>query len=117
MAAKHPYVSTTGVLTQVFDQLQKSFPNPFNAETLKRLGFAPGNESYIVNVVKFLGLVSEENARTNEAQKVFTLHDKSAFQVAFSKVIEAAYSDLFSLYRESAWTLGDDKLRKLCVGL
>jgi Family of unknown function (DUF5343) len=54
MADKHPYVSGTGVLVQVFDHLKKSFPANLNSEVLKKLGFAPKNESYIINTVRFL---------------------------------------------------------------
>ena len=48
MPDKHPYVSGTRVLVQVLDQLKKSFPGTLNAEVLKKLGFAPKNESYII---------------------------------------------------------------------
>jgi len=110
MAAKHPYVSTTGVLTQVLDHLQKSFPQTLNAETLKKLGFAPKNESYIINVIRFLGLIDDTDAKTTDAGKVFTLHDKAAFQSAFESMLQTAYKDLFGLYGNGVWNLGDDKL-------
>ena len=110
MAAKHPYVSSNGVLIQVLDHLQKSFPTTFNAETLKKLGFAPSNESYIINVVRFLGLIDENDARTELAQKVFTLHEPESFKKAFGDVVMAAYKDLFSLHNEATWSLGDEKL-------
>lgn len=57
MADKHPYVSGTGVLVQVFDHLKKSFPANVTADVLKKLGFAPKNESYIINTVRFLKLI------------------------------------------------------------
>lgn len=110
MAAKHPYVSSTGVLAQVFDQLQKSFPSTFNAETLKKLGFAPNNESYIINVVRYLGLIDESDTRTVAAQKTFTLHDSETFKKAFGDLVSTAYDDLFALHHEAAWSLSDDKL-------
>lgn len=110
MADKHPYVGGTGVLTQVLDHLQKSFPLTINADLLKKLGFAPKNESYIINVVRFLKLIDDDGARTNEAHKAFTLHDRASFQEEFSGIIKAAYSDLFQLYGEAAWSLGEDKL-------
>lgn len=110
MADKHPYVSGTGVLVQVFDHLKKSFPANLNAGVLKKLGFAPKNESYIINTVRFLKLIDDKGARTDEAQKTFTLHDASSFQKAFSEIVKTAYSDLFSLHGDGAWSLDDSKL-------
>ena len=110
MADKHPYVSGTGVLVQVLDHLKKSFPANLNAEVLKKLGFAPKNESYIINTARFLKLIDDKGARTDKAQKTFTLHDESSFQKAFSEVVKSAYSDLFSLHGDGAWSLDDSKL-------
>ena len=45
MADKHPYVNGTGGLIQALDHLKKSFPTTLSAEVLKKLGFAPKNES------------------------------------------------------------------------
>lgn len=110
MADKHPYVSGTGVLAQVLDHLKKSFPANLNAEVLKKLGFAPKNESYIINTVRFLKLIDDKGARTDKAQKTFTLHDQSSFQKAFAEIVKTAYSDLFSLHGDGAWNLEDSRL-------
>lgn len=110
MADKHPYVSGTGVLVQVLDHLKKSFPAHLNAEVLKKLGFAPKNESYIINTARFLKLIDDKGARTDKAQKTFTLHDEGSFQKAFSEIVKSAYSDLFSLHGDGAWSLDDSKL-------
>lgn len=110
MADKHPYVSGTGVLVQVLDHLKKSFPANLSADVLKKLGFAPKNESYIINTVRFLKLIDDKGARTEKAQKAFTLHDESAFQKAFSEIVKTAYAGLFSLHGDNAWSLDDSKL-------
>ncbi len=110
MADRHPYVSGTGVLVQVLDHLKKSFPANLNAEVLKKLGFAPKNESYIINTARFLKLIDDKGARTDKAQKTFTLQDESTFQKAFSEIVKSAYSDLFSLHGDGAWSLDDSKL-------
>jgi hypothetical protein len=110
VADKHPYVNGTGVLVQVLDHLKKSFPATFDAEVLKKLGFAPRNESYIINTVRFLKLIDEKGTRTEKAQRTFTLHDASSFEKAFSEVVKSAYTDLFKLHSEGAWTLDDGKL-------
>lgn len=110
MADKHPYVSGTGVLVQVLDHLKKSFPAKVNAEVLKKLGFAPKNESYIINTMHFLRLIDDEGTRTDNAQNTFTLHDESAFRKAFSEIVKTAYSDLFALHGDGAWNLEYSKL-------
>jgi len=110
MADKHPYVSGTGVLVQILDHLKKSFPANLNAEVLKKLGFAPKNESYIINTVRFLKLIDDKGARTEKAQKAFTLHDTTSFQKAFSDIVKAVYADLFSLHGGDAWSLDNPKL-------
>jgi len=110
LADKHPYVSGNRVLVQVLDHLKKSFPATLDAEVLRKLGFAPKNESYIVNTVRFIKLIDEKGARTEKAQKTFTLHDASSFAKAFSEVVKSAYADLFKLHGDDAWTLDNAKL-------
>jgi len=51
-------------LVQVLDHLKKSFPTTLDAEVLRKLGFAPKNESYIINTVRFIKLIAEKGART-----------------------------------------------------
>jgi hypothetical protein len=106
MGDKHPYVGVTGALTQLFDQLRKSFPQKLDSDVLKKLGFAPKNESFVINVVRFLKLIDDKGMRTQAAQKIFTLHDNVAFQKAFGEIVKVGYSELFSLHGENTWSLG-----------
>ena len=107
---KHPYVSGSGALTQCLDYLRKSFPSTFNSDTLKKLSLAPANESYILNILRFLKLIDEQDTRTTLGEEVFTLHADKDFHDAFSKVVRDAYTDLFNLHQEATWSLNDDKL-------
>jgi hypothetical protein len=50
MADKHPYVPAQGYLVQMITHFRKSFPPTVTANTLKKLGLAPKNESYILNI-------------------------------------------------------------------
>ena len=45
MSDKHPYTPATGHVVQVITHFRKSFPVTVTADTLKKLGFAPKNES------------------------------------------------------------------------
>lgn len=110
MAYKHPYTLGSTGLIQVIQQLRKAFPSVVTAETLKKLGIAPNNESYVINTLKFIRVIDDEGNKTKEAASVFTKHDDVEFAKEFGNLVSAAYSDLFSLYGEDGWTLEQSKL-------
>jgi hypothetical protein len=110
MADKHPYMSGTAGLVQVVTQLRRSFPAQVTADTLKKLGIAPNNESFILNILRFVGVLDAENKKKATAASVFNKHDDAEFQNAFAELVQEAYVDLFNLYGETAWSLPADKL-------
>jgi len=110
MADKHPYVHGPGALVQVITQFRKSFPAKVDASTLKKLGIAPNNESYVLNVVRFLGLVDQEGKKTTDATKTFNLHDDAQFSKAFAALVSKAYAELFELHGDGAWDLDNAAL-------
>ena len=63
MANKYPYVASAGPLVKAVSHLRKSFPKEVTADTLRKLGVAPKNESYVINVLRFLGVVDEEGKK------------------------------------------------------
>jgi len=110
MSDKHPYVTAPGHVPQVLNQFRKTFPTKVDADTLRKLGLAPKNESYIINLLRFLGLIDSDGNKTDLALQVFTQHDDNLFQKEFSKVIRESYKDLFELHGENAWELDRDSL-------
>lgn len=111
MADRHPYVPGPGGLAQVINHFRsKTFPSSVTADTLKKLGFAPKNESYVLNVIRFLGLIDQDSNKTEVATEVFKLHDDIAFAEGFSKIVRLAYADLFDLHGDGSWGLGTDAL-------
>ena len=67
MADKHPYMSGSGGVTQLVSQLRKSFPTTaVTADTLKKLGIAPQNETYVLNILKFIGILDSENKKLRQ---------------------------------------------------
>jgi len=111
MSEKHPYVSGSGPLFQIVAQLRKSFPAAgVTADTLKKLGLAPSNESYVINILRFIEVIDGEGKKTDEAGKIFNQHDDAVFAKAFSALVRNAYSDLFSLHGDRAWKLDQDSL-------
>ena len=110
MAEKHPYMSGSAGLVQAVAQLRKSFPSQVAADTLKKLGIAPNNETYVLNTLRFVGVIDAEGKKSTPAASAFNKHDDAEFQAGFSELVETAYSDLFSLHGDSAWMLPTDKL-------
>lgn len=110
MADKHPYVSGSAPITNSIQQFKKSFPPKVNAETLKKLGIAPNNESYVINVLRFIGALDAESNRTPAAHDAFSKHDQAEFQQAFGDMVKAGYGDLFALHGDAAWSLDANKL-------
>ena len=104
MADKHPYLSGSGPLFQIIDQLRKSFPaGGVTADTLKKLGLASNNEGYVINILKFIDVIDDEGKKTEKSSAVFNQHDDEKFRERFSDLVRTAYSDLFSLHVEEAW--------------
>ena len=110
MAEKHPYTSGSGGLVQAVNHLRKSFPAEVSAETLKKLGIAPNNETYIINIFRFVSVIDSDGKKTTKAASVFSKHDDAEFQKGFSELIESAYKELFALHGKGMWTLPSNKL-------
>ncbi len=106
----HPYISGANNITQMIGFLRKNFPQAVTSETVKKLGLASNNESYVINALQFLGIIDEEGKRTEPGQKIFALHDDAAFQKEFSDVVKSAYKDLFELRGDDAWSLSRNEL-------
>jgi Family of unknown function (DUF5343) len=111
VADKHPYsTSGPGGLVQVVTHLRKSFPATVTADTLKKLEIAPKNESYVLNILKFIGVLDAENKKVPAAAAVFNKHDHGEFQIGFGELVEKTYHELFSLHGANAWSLDRNKL-------
>jgi lipoate-protein ligase A len=110
MADKHPYIPTTGYLVQVLNHLRDSFPSNVSADTLKKLGYAPKNESYVLNILRFLEIIDKDGNKTDLGSKVFSTHDGATFSKEFSKIVQKRYKELFDLHGEKSWTLDTDTL-------
>jgi Family of unknown function (DUF5343) len=107
----HPYAAGgTGGIAAAITQFRKSFPPNVTAETLRKLGIAPKNESYLINILRFIGLIDENGSKTAKATDVFSKHGDQDFQKAFEKIVKEAYSELFTLHSDSAWKIPTDDL-------
>lgn len=108
--ATHPYISGPGNVAQMVTQLRKSFPSTISSETVKKLGLAPNNESYVISVLQFIGVIDTEGKKTPEAAKAFSHHKDEDFSAHFGALVQKAYSSLFELHGKDAWNLGSDEL-------
>lgn len=106
----HPYVPSGGILQSAINQFRQSFPAKIDSDTLKKLAIASGNENGVINVLKYLGAVDDENKRTQTGQDLFSLHDDDEFANKLAEVVEAGYSDLFDLRSTGAWNAKQDDL-------
>lgn len=110
MSESHPYISGAGNIAQMVTHLRKSFPQSVTSDTVKKLGLASNNESYVINALNFIGIIDEDGKKTSEGSSAFSHHTDDKFSSAFSKLVEKAYSSLFELFGENSWNLHNDDL-------
>lgn len=104
MANKYPYVASAGPLLRTVDHLRRSFPKNVTADTLRKLGVAPKNETYVINVIRFLGVIDDEGKKVGAKASAFLKQDDS-FATEFEKLVKESYEELFELHGDGAWNL------------
>jgi hypothetical protein len=110
VAEKHPYISAQGSLVAAIRQFRESMPAKINASNLKKLGIAPNNESFLINILRFIGLIGAEDAPSAKARAVFNKNVDGEFADGFAEMIKTSYKDLFDLRKDKAWTLSEADL-------
>ena len=110
MAVQHPYISATGAIRQAIVKLRSTIPSKLDSATIQKLGLAPNNESYLINIFKFIKIIDEKGEFLKDARSVLTSHKDSDFADGFSKIVLASYQELFDLHGEAGWSLGSDEL-------
>jgi len=110
MADSHPYISGASNITSMITHLRKSFPGTVDSDTVKKLGLASKNESYVINALQYVGVIDEDNKKTDAAAKVFALHKDEDFASSFREMVKSAYHALFDLHGDQSWELPKDEL-------
>lgn len=105
MANNYPYVASAGPLVKTVKHLRRQFPKKVTAETLRRLGVAPKNESYVINVLRFIGVLDDEGERVVAKSTAFNQHQDDRFAAEFGVGVKEAYGELFELHGDGAWKL------------
>ena len=78
--------------------LRKSFPATISSETVKKLGLASKNESYVINALRFVGIIDKDGKKTVEAGKTFSIHKDEDFGKEFSKLVKKSYHTFQGVY-------------------
>lgn len=109
MANTYPYISGPGALVKTIEQFRKSFPAAVDSAYFKRMQLAPGNESYLINILRFLGLIDESGAKIDDAANAF-YGSEEHFRSGFGDLVAKAYAPVFSELGDDAWTASRDSL-------
>ena len=110
MSGRFPYVASAGPILKTVDRFRQNFPQEVTASILQKLGIAPKNESYVINVLRFLDLISEAGSKVEEKARVFLNSKEDQFEAEFGQIVQEAYKELFDLYKDSAWTAEKEDL-------
>jgi hypothetical protein len=106
----YPYTVTISGLVSTLRQLRSAFPGQLAPDTLKKWGIAPNNETYVLHILRFLGLIDEEGRKVSENAKVFSEHEDDAFAKRFEALVRKAYDGLFEAFGDKAWELERGRL-------
>jgi hypothetical protein len=90
----YPYISGQAALVATFAQLRKGFPPKVDAGYLQRFNTAPANESYVISILRFLGLIDEEGNRVEANTSYFYGSDES-FKSGLEGTLRSAFSQVF----------------------
>jgi Family of unknown function (DUF5343) len=97
----YPYISGQAALVQTFSQLRKGFPGKVDAGYLQRFNIAPANESYVISILRFLGLIDEDGTRVEDMTGYFFGSD-DAFKSGLEGTLRRAYSQVFDEMSDGA---------------
>lgn len=93
----YPYVASPDKISALFKKINgMGIPQKFTNKTLKSIGFTSSNNSRLVNVVKFLGLIDQAGVPT----PLWNEYRKNS-QATVAKATRAGYSDLFNHYPDA----------------
>ena len=90
----YPYISGQAALVQAFSQLRRGFPGKVDAGYLQRFNIAPANESYVISILRFLGLIDDDGDRVEDKTEYFYGNDDS-FKSGLEDALRRAYSQVF----------------------
>lgn len=90
----YPYISGQGALVQTLARLRTGFPPKVDAGYLQRFNIAPANESYVISILRFLGVIDEDGNAVSDKNGYFYGND-DAFRDGLEANLRSAYSQVF----------------------
>lgn len=106
----YPYTSSgQAAIVQTFSQLRRGFPNKVDAGYLQRFNIAPANESYVISILRFLGLIDEDGNRVEDKTGYF-FGDDDSFKSGLEDTVRRAYSQVFEEMGDGALDIQKDSL-------
>lgn len=105
----YPYISGQGPIVQTFSQLRKGFPGKVDAGYLQRFKIASANESYVISILRFLGLIDEGGGRVEDKTNFF-YGDDNSFKSGLEGTLREAYSQVFDEMGDEALDASRDEL-------
>jgi hypothetical protein len=94
-----PYTPLPGKMKEYFDKFQEvGTPSKVNREWLKSIGFASGNDSYIISILKFIQFVDASNTPT-DFWKMYK--DPTKARGVLAQAIKGGYKELFDTYPDA----------------
>jgi hypothetical protein len=103
----YPYISGQGAIVQTFAQLRKGVPPKIDAGYLQRFKIAQANESYVISILRFLGLIDDEG-NTVEGKTGFLYGGEESFRAGLEDTVKAAYAPLFGEMPDALEAQRDD---------
>lgn len=97
----YPYISGQGAVVQTFARLRSGVPPRVDAGYLQRANIAPANESYVISIIRFLGLIDEDGTPVPDNTQFLYGHDE-AFKAGIEDRLRATYSQLFGEMGDAA---------------
>lgn len=107
--ATYPSTPGTQGLLKAFEQLRKGFPPKVDASYLKRFQIARSNESYVIAVLRFLGLIDEDGVKRDDRVDYF-FGSEETFQTGLEAALKEAYADLFAEMGDGAYSTSRENL-------
>lgn len=103
---KYPYVQSPKRLVSFLERLPSiGVPQRLDTQALRRLGFEAANDRGIVGVARFLGIIDEGGASTQQWTEL-----RADLRPALGQLMQRAYAPLFEQYPD-AHHRSEDELR------
>jgi hypothetical protein len=94
----YPYTPVTGKLKTLLQKVRTTgVPPKLSVAHLKTLGFTSSNDTSMVGVLRFIGLIDSSNIPTS----LWSEYRGQKHRAVLGKAIKQGYADLFALYPEA----------------